>query len=45
MTMPKSGALPSNFGCTVNVSTRSAGSQVRKAFWAGCSTSLSFAAK
>src|SRR6202171_5609056 len=35
MTMPKSWALPSNLGWTVKVSTFSAGSQVRNAFWAG----------
>ena len=45
MTMPKSLALPSNRGCTVNDSTSSAGSHVTNAFWAGCSTSASFAAK
>ena len=45
MTMPKSAALPSNFGCTVKVSTFSLSSQVRNAFCAGCRMSLSFAAK
>jgi hypothetical protein len=45
MTMPKSRALPSNFGCTVNDSTFSTGSQVRNTFCAGCRMSLSFAEK
>ena len=45
ITMPKSWALPSNFGWTVNVSTVSTGSQVMNAFWAGWRTSLSLAEK
>src|SRR5262249_34944673 len=45
MTMPKSAALPSNLGCTVKDSTFSFGSQVMKAFWAGCKMSASLAEK
>ena len=45
MTMPKSRALPSNFGCTVNVSTFASGSQVINAFCAGWAMSASFAEK
>ena len=44
-TMPKSWALPSNFGWTVKLSTFSDGSQVMNAFWAGWRTSLSLAEK
>ena len=45
MTMPKSKAFPSNFGCTVKVSTFSSGSQVRNTFCAGCKMSVFFALK
>ena len=45
MTMPKSRALPSNFGCTVNVSTFSLGSQVMNTFCAGCKMSVFLAEK
>src|SRR5262249_29165409 len=45
MTMPKSSALPSNLGCTVNVSCFFCGSQVRNAFCAGCRMSASLAEK
>ena len=43
--MPKSRALPSNLGCTVKVSTFSAGSQVMNTFWAGCRMSAFLAEK
>jgi hypothetical protein len=43
--MPKSRALPSNFGCTVKHSTFSSGSQQMKAFWDGWLTPLSLAEK
>src|SRR5439155_18700068 len=45
MTMPKSSALPSNFGCTVKLSTFSLSSQVMNTFCAGCKMSLSLALK
>ena len=44
-TMPKSWALPSNFGWTVKLSTFSLSSQVMNAFCDGWLTSLSLAAK
>jgi hypothetical protein len=45
ITIPKSSALPSNFGWTVKDSIFSLGTQVMNAFCPGCRMSLSFAAK
>ena len=45
MTMPKSRALPSNFGCTVKLSCCVCGSHVMNTFCAGCKMSASFAEK
>jgi len=45
ITIPKSTAFPSNFGCTVKDSTFAAGSQLMKAFWPGWVMSFSWAAK
>ena len=45
ITMPKSRALPSNLGCTVNVSTFLTGSQEMNTFWAGWRMSAFLAEK